>query len=216
MALVKLVKGQNINLTRQFNGQTKFRVGLSWDTGAQTFDLDAIALLLTDKVDSGGKVPNEDFAAAYFNNDPDRPNYQKITFQTPSGNVGFQSIDGSVKSFGDNRTGEGSSDDETIELDLSKVDPRVKSILILVNIYTEDDPTKNFNFGMVKNAVVKLYEGNSDVPALCFELSEDFSTEHNLEFVEVYLHNNEWKFKALGNGNNNTFAEELKKFGIPC
>lgn len=216
MALVKLVKGQNINLTRQFNGQTKFRVGLSWDTGAQTFDLDAIALLLTDKVDSGGKVPNEDFAAAYFNNDPDRPNYQKITFQTPSGNVGFQSIDGSVKSFGDNRTGEGSGDDETIELDLSKVDPRVKSILILVNIYTEDDPTKNFNFGMVKNAMVKLYEGNSDVPALCFELSEDFSTEHNLEFVEVYLHNNEWKFKALGNGNNNTFAEELKKFGIPC
>lgn len=216
MALVKLVKGQNINLTRQFNGQTKFRVGLSWDTGAQTFDLDAIALLLTDKVDAGGKVPNEDFAAAYFNNDPDRPNYQKITFQTPSGNVGFQSIDGSVKSFGDNRTGEGSSDDETIELDLSKVDPRVKSILILVNIYTEDDPTKNFNFGMVKNAMVKLYEGNSDVPALCFELSEDFSTEHNLEFVEVYLHNNEWKFKALGNGNNNTFAEELKKFGIPC
>ena len=216
MALVKLVKGQNINLTRQFNGQTKFRVGLLWDTGAQTFDLDAIALLLTDKVDAGGKVPNEDFAAAYFNNDPDRPNYQKITFQTPSGNVGFQSIDGSVKSFGDNRTGEGSGDDETIELDLSKVDPRVKSILILVNIYTEDDPTKNFNFGMVKNAMVKLYEGNSDVPALCFELSEDFSTEHNLEFVEVYLHNNEWKFKALGNGNNNTFAEELKKFGIPC
>lgn len=216
MALVKLVKGQNINLTRQFNGQTKFRVGLSWDTGAQTFDLDAIALLLTDKVDAGGKVPNEDFAAAYFNNDPDRPNYQKITFQTPSGNVGFQSIDGSVKSFGDNRTGEGSGDDETIELDLSKVDPRIKSILILVNIYTEDDPTKNFNFGMVKNAMVKLYEGNSDVPALCFELSEDFSTEHNLEFVEVYLHNNEWKFKALGNGNNNTFAEELKKFGIPC
>lgn len=216
MALVKLVKGQNINLTRQFNGQTKFRVGLSWDTGAQTFDLDAIALLLTDKVDSGGKVPNEDFAAAYFNNDPDRPNYQKITFQTPSGNVGFQSIDGSVKSFGDNRTGDGSGDDETIELDLSKVDPRIKSILILVNIYTEDDPTKNFNFGMVKNAMVKLYEGNSDIPALCFELSEDFSTEHNLEFVEVYLHNNEWKFKALGNGNNNTFAEELKKFGIPC
>lgn len=216
MALVKLVKGQNINLTRQFNGQTKFRVGLSWDTGAQTFDLDAIALLLTDKVDAGGKVPNEDFAAAYFNNDPDRPNYQKITFQTPSGVVGFQSIDGSVKNFGDNRTGEGSGDDETIELDLSKVDPRIKSILILVNIYTEDDPTKNFNFGMVKNAMVKLYEGNSDVPALCFELSEDFSTEHNLEFVEVYLHNNEWKFKALGNGNNNTFAEELKKFGIPC
>ena len=216
MALVKLVKGQNINLTRQFNGQTKFRVGLSWDTGAQTFDLDAIALLLTDKVDAGGKVPNEDFAAAYFNNDPDRPNYQKITFQTPSGNVGFQSIDGSVKSFGDNRTGDGSGDDETIELDLSKVDPRIKSILILVNIYTEDDPTKNFNFGMVKNAMVKLYEGNSDIPALCFELSEDFSTEHNLEFVEVYLHNNEWKFKALGNGNNNTFAEELKKFGIPC
>ena len=69
---------------------------------------------------------------------------------------------------------------------------------------------------MVKNAMVKLYEGNSDVPALCFELSEDFSTEHNLEFVEVYLHNNEWKFKARGNGNNNTFAEELKKFGIPC
>lgn len=219
MAVVNLVKGQRVNLTQQFNGQTKWRVGISWDLAdGKTFDLDVMALLLTDKVANGGRVINEDFTAAYFSNDPSRPNFDKIVVKDASGQVtGFKSIDGSVVHMGDNRDGAGNGDDEVIKVDLSKVDPRVKSILFLVNIYTEDDPSKNYNFGMVKNATIRLYEADSDVPSLVYELQEDFSVEHNLEFAELYLHtDNSWRLNALGEGTNLSFADELKKFGIPC
>ncbi len=214
---VNLIKGQNINLSKTFGAaQVKYGIGLSWDVGEATYDLDAMALLLDKKSEDGGKVINDDFVCAYFNNDRSRANFDKITFGLPGGGIGFQSIDGSVKSYGDNRTGEGDNDDEKLELDLSKVDPRVKSILVLVNIYTDDLEASTPNFGQVKNAAVRLYKGDSDIPELVFELSEDFSTERNLEFVEIYNHNGEWKFKALKKGTNLSFPEELRKFGISC
>ena len=213
---VNLVKGQRISLSKSFVGQTVYGIGLRWDVGDKNYDLDAMALLLDNTVDQGGKVINDDFVCAYFNNDRTRDNFDKITFALPEGGIGFQSIDGSVKSFGDSRDGAGDGDDEKLELDLSKVDPRVKSILVLVNIYTDDLSSSTPNFGQVKNAAIRLYKGKSDIPELVFELSEDFSTERNLEFVEIYNHNGEWKFKALGDGTNLSFPEELRKFGISC
>lgn len=217
MATVNLVKGQRVNLTQQYNGQTKWRVGISWDLQeGKTFDLDVMALLLKDRVANQGKIPNESFACAYFNNDPSRPDFDKIVVKDASGQVtGFKSIDGSTIHLGDNRTGEGSGDDEVIKIDFSKVDPQIKSILFLVNIYTEDDPSKNFNFGMVKNAVIRLYEGDSDVPALVYELQEDFSTEHNLEFAELYLHSdNSWRLNALGEGTNLSLQMSLRNLAF--
>ena len=95
-------------------------------------------------------------------------NFDKITFRNPDGTLGFRSIDGACKLLGDARTGDVSEngDDEVIEIDLSKVDPRTKSILIAVNIYSPGGS----NFGQVKNPVVSIYKDNSDISEISYDL----------------------------------------------
>lgn len=213
---INLVKGQNINLSKEFKGQVKFRVGLRWDAtvenNSEEPDLDSFAFELTDKVGNGGKVVSLDHMAAYFNGtDPKRVNFDKITFRNPDGTLGFRSIDGACKLLGDARTGDVSKDgdDEVIEIDLSKIDPRTKSILVAVNIYSPGGS----NFGQVKNPSVSIYKGDSDVPKICYDLLEDYSRFTCIFAVEIYNHNGDWKIGALGVGKEN-WEEELTKLGI--
>ena len=57
---------------------------------------------------------------------------------------------------------------------------------------------------------------STDIPSLVYDLTEDMSGVRNLEFVEIYQHNNEWKMKALGERGDDSIEVELKKFGVPC
>lgn len=210
--VIKLRKGENINLTKNYGGQKKWKIGLSW--AEVPFDLDVIALALTDRVGKGGKCIDIDHLVGYMNaTDPDRPGLDKITFRTPSGELGFKDPEGAIMHFGDCRDGSKAGDDEVIKLDFDKLDPRAKAVLILVNIYDIDK--KGYNFGRVQDAMANLYQDDSDISTLSYELSEDYSGAQCLEFVEFYLHNDEWKMSALGEGNGNDLEAELKKFGIP-
>ena len=208
---INLVKGENINLSKEFGGETKWRLGLSWDlpnNGGENVDLDSFAFCLNDRYEDGGKIVSIDHIAAYFN--ANGANKEKTTFINKNGGLGFKSIDDCVKLLGDNRTGEGEGDDEVIEMDLSKADPRTKSILLAVNIYSPE----GINFGMVKNSMCKLYKKDSDVPELCYELKEDYSRFNCLVVAELYQRNGEWKIQALGEGETN-FEDFLRKIGIP-
>lgn len=212
---LKLRKGENFNLSRNFSGQTKFKIGLSWDKveGRKSFDLDLIIVQLTDRIDNGGKVVDLDHVVFYGSNDPSRPGNDKRIFTCSNGSVGFKDPEGAVLHYGDNRTGEGDGDDESIDIDFNKINPKTKSIVALSSIY---DPDKEgLNFGMVKNPKIRLYQGDSDISELTYELREDYSGKSCLEFIELYLYNNEWKMSALGDGNENDLEAELKKFGIP-
>lgn len=100
-------------------------------------------------------------------------------------------------------------DDEVIEIDLSKVDPRTKSILIAVNIYSPGGS----NFGQVKNPVVSIYKDNSDISEISYDLLEDYSRFTSIFAVEIYNHNGDWKIGALGVGKEN-WEDELTKLGI--
>lgn len=214
-SVVKLRKGENVNLGKQFVGETKFTVNLGWDfKEGKSIDLDVMALLLNDRVDNGGKVIDMDYFVGYPSNDPERDNYDKITFRNPDGTIGFQDPKGAVKHSGDCRDGKKQGVDESIKIDFSKMDPRVKSILVLVSIY--DLENTGLNFGMVKNANCSLVVGDSDIPSLVYDLTEDMSGVKNLEFVEIYLHGNEWKIKALAERGDDSIETELKKFGVPC
>lgn len=213
---INLVKGQNINLSKEFKGQSKFRVGLRWDattnSNGKEFDLDSFAFELTDKVGNGGKVVSIDHVAAYFNGtDPSRKDFDKITFRGSDGSLCFKSIDGACKLLGDARTGDVSEngDDEVIEIDLSKVDLRVKSILIAVNIYSPGGS----NFGQVKNPIVSIYKDNSDVSEISYDLLEDYSRFTSIFAVEIYNHNGDWKIGALGTGKEN-WENELTNLGV--
>ena len=173
---ISLTKGGNVNLSKEAPGIAKTTIGLGWNprvTDGQAFDLDAIAFL----VGENGKVRMEtDFI--FFNN--------------------LKSADGSVVHNGDNRTGEGDGDDETLSIDLSKVPADVAKVIFAVTIY--EGATRNQNFGQVSDAYIRVVNDAGGSEIARFDLSEDGSTETAMVFGELYKNAGEWKFRAIGQG----------------
>ncbi|CAM4095701.1 TerD family protein [Psychrobacter arenosus] len=173
---ISLTKGGNVNLSKEAPGLTNMTIGLGWDpraTDGQDFDLDAIAFLL----DESGKVRNDsDFI--FFNN--------------------LKSGDGSVEHTGDNRTGEGDGDDESIKVNLAAVPADVNKIAVCAIIY--EGQARNQNFGQVSDAFIRVINDNGNTEIARYDLSEDGSTETAMIFGEIYRHSGEWKFRAVGQG----------------
>ncbi len=171
--MINLQKGQRIDI-----GLQKVGVGLGWDPNQGTgfdFDLDASAFMLADNK----KLPADEFFVFYNNQ---------------------KSPDGAVESSGDDLTGGNSDggDDETLTVDLSKVDPRVKEILFTATIH--DAENRRQNFGQVHNSYIRIYNAITNDEIAKYDLDEDFSVETAVEFGRLYRRNGEWKFEAIGNG----------------
>ena len=189
MAL-SLSKGGNISLSKEAPGLTRVLVGLGWDaraTDGGDFDLDASAFLLN----ATGKVRSDaDFI--FYNQ--------------------LKSQDGSVSHTGDNRTGDGDGDDEAIEINLAKVPAEVAKVAIAVTIH--DAEPRRLNFGMVSNAYVRVVNQETNQEVARYDLAEDASTETALIFAEVYRHNGEWKFKAVGQGYKGGLGPLARNYGV--
>lgn len=173
---VSLVKGGNVSLTKEAPTMNIAVVGLGWDarvTDGSEFDLDASVFM----VGENGKVLSDQHFI-FFNN--------KVS---PCGSVVHQ---------GDNRTGAGDGDDEQIKIDLKKVPADVKKIIFSVTIY--DAEVCKQNFGMVSNSFMRVVNEDNSAEIARFDLSEDASTETAMIFGELYRNNDEWKFKAVGQG----------------
>ena len=173
---VFLNKGGNVSLSKEAPGLTAITIGLGWDvrtTAGNDFDLDASAIL----VGANGKVLS-DAHFVFYNN--------------------LTSPDGSVEHTGDNRTGEGDGDDEAINIELATVPPEVKTIVVPVSIH--DAEGRGQNFGQVRNAFIRIVNRADDNEIARCDLSEDASSETAMLFGEVYRHNGEWKFRAVGQG----------------
>lgn len=174
--MIMLEKGQKTELTKGNEGLNKILVGLGWDVNkfnSCAFDLDSSVFLL----DENGKCKSEkDFI--YF------------------GRLNHDS--GSVKHTGDNLTGAGDGDDEQIKIDLSKIPESVTKIVFAVNIYQAS--ARNQNFGMVNNSFIRLVDEAKNVELIRYDLGEDYSTETSVIVGEIYRHNGEWKFSAVGSG----------------
>ncbi|MDK2126934.1 TerD family protein [Parachitinimonas caeni] len=173
---ISLQKGGNISLDKTAPGLVEVRIGLGWNpraTDGQAFDLDASAFLLS----SLGKVRSDaDFI--FYN--------QKTT------------ADGSVAHTGDNRTGEGDGDDETLTVNLAKVAADVDKIVFVVTIHEAD--TRKQNFGQVGGAFIRVINQAGGAEIVRYDLSEDASTETAMVFGELYRSSGEWKFRAVGQG----------------
>lgn len=187
---VALQKGGNVSLNKQDPSLTRLKIGLGWDiraTAGEAFDLDGSAFLLN----ASGKV-RADTDFIFYNN--------------------LKSTDGSVEHKGDNRTGEGAGDDENLVIDLSKVPADVEKIAITVTIY--DGENRKQNFGQVQNAFIRCVNDATNQEVARFDLSEDASVETAMIFGEVYRHNGEWKFRAVGQGFAGGLAALAKNYGI--
>ena len=187
---ISLNKGGNLSLSKTDPSLNQVLIGLGWDaraTDGADFDLDASAILLA----ANDKVRGEtDFI--FYN-------------QT-------RSPEGSVEHTGDNRTGEGDGDDEAVKINLAKIPTDVQKIAITVTIH--DAESRGQNFGQVQNAFIRVVNDQTNVEIVRFDLNEDYSTETAMIFGELYRHNGEWKFRAVGQGYNGGLRAMCGQYGI--
>lgn len=187
---VSLSKGGNVSLSKEAPGLQKVLVGLGWDARASDggdFDLDASAFLCS----SAGKVRSDgDFI--FYNN--------------------LKSTDGSVEHTGDNKTGAGDGDDESIKMDLGKIPAEVHKVVFSVTIH--DAAQRKQNFGMVSNAYVRIVNQDGGKEIARYDLSEDASVETAMMFAEIYRSGSEWKFKAVGQGYKDGLGPLAKSMGV--
>lgn len=187
---VSLTKGGNVSLTKEAPGLTDILVGLGWDertTSGGEFDLDASALL----VKADGKVIS-DSHFIFFNN--------------------LKSPEGSVEHTGDNLTGEGEGDDESIKVNLTSVPQEAERIVFTVTIH--DAEARQQNFGMTRNAFIRVVNSAGGAEITRYDLTEDASTDTAMIFGEMYRHGAEWKFRAVGQGYANGLRGIAMDFGV--
>lgn len=179
---ISLSKGQNVNLTKTAPAAKKFLIGLGWDartTAGDKFDLDASAFVLNE----AGKVGADSDLVFYG------------AKQHPSN---------AIIHSGDNLTGAGDGDDETIIVDTAIFPAGYQKVAVTCTI--DQAEARRQSFGQVNNAYIRVVDADTNTELARYDLSEDYSVETALIFGEFYLANGEWKFKAVGQG----FANGLK------
>ena len=185
---VSLQKGQKVSLTKSNPGLSKVMVGLGWDEApqkaqgvfgslfgggkTQDIDCDATAILL-----QGGKLRGKQ-DIVYFGN--------------------LRHMTGMVQHMGDNLTGAGAGDDEQILIDLAGLPAQYDRIVMVVNIYQAQK--RGQHFGMIRNAFIRLVDARTNAEMCRYDLTENYSGMTAMIFGEIYRHNGEWKFNAIGQG----------------
>ena len=193
---VSLQKGQKVSLTKDNAGLSTVVAGLGWDevkkksgflggllggSNQAEIDCDASALLLR----NGKLVDKKDII--FFGN-----------LTHPSG---------TVRHMGDNLTGAGDGDDEQIVIDLAHVHAEYDRIVLVVNIYQAVQ--RRQNFGMIENAFIRIVDARSNQELCKYNLTENYTGMTAMIFGEVYRHNGEWKFNAIGQGTTDPGLGEL-------
>lgn len=191
---VSLAKGGKISLEKAaaecgIARLDKVRVGLGWDPqrydGGAEFDLDASVFMCG----ASGKV-EKDSNFIFYNN---------------------KKANG-IQHMGDNRTGEGEGDDETIVIDLNAVDADVHKLDFTVTI--DKAAERGQNFGMVSNSYIRVIDDATGTELIRYDLGEDYSMQTALVVAEIYRHNGEWKFNAIGSGFEGGLAALCNNFGL--
>ena len=185
-------KGENLNISKTNPSLSKIMIGLGWDvnskktTNSYNFDLDASVFMMS----KDSKLQWSD--VVYFNN-----------LKSPCKSVIHQ---------GDNLTGEGDGDDEQILVDLKKIPTKFEKLLLIVNIYQANQRSQRF--GMVDNSYIRLVDNETGTEVARYDLREDASSATGIIFGELYLHNGDWKFRALGDTVNGSLDEIAGKFVV--
>ncbi|OIV42028.1 TerD family protein [Flavobacterium johnsoniae] len=181
---INLQKGQRENINAP-----KFTIGLGWDTNNSTtgssFDLDASVFILGDN-----RKILSDSHFVFYNN--------------------LKSPDEAVIHTGDNLTGDGDGDDEQVKIDLTKINPAVKEVCIVVTIH--DAVNRKQNFGQVRNSFIRIVDDSNNTEMVKYELEEDFSIETAVEFGRIYNKDGQWKFEAMGVGMKGGLEDYLNKY----
>ncbi len=186
---VNLTKGQKVDLTKG-NAQLKnIMVGLGWDavkkgffSRPQDIDCDASVIMLG----ADGKIPTKNDVVFYNN---------------------LRHISGAIMHQGDNLTGDGDGDDEQILVSLDRIPANIERLVFVVTIYQARQ--RRQNFGLIKNAFIRLVDADRNQEICKFNLSENYDGQTAMIFGEMYRRNGEWKFNAIGQGTNDDGISEM-------
>ncbi len=221
MAL-NLVKGQSESIS---SGITKLRVGLGWEPNEQLsnheFDLDVSAFMLGEN----GKVIDENYLVFYNSDLRVLPNqlfqlepYDAIKYPNRERDYRLKtqpvdpdfSVHGSIDDTSGNVSDGG--DDENLFIDLSRVSPSVKEIIIVASIYEYD--VRKQNFGQVDDSYISIYDELNNALLYKYELNEDFSICTAIEFCRIYRRGTEWKVQATGVGHQDGLNNLVTKYVV--
>ncbi len=190
---VNLQKGQKVDLTKDNIGLSRLVIGLGWDEMPRrrkgffakdmAIDCDASAVLLQDK----HMLKSSDIVC-----------FRNLTHRS-----------GSVLHLGDNLTGEGDGDDEQIIVDLSRIPEQYNSVIVFVNIFQA--AIRSQHFGLIENAFVRVVDGRNDTELCRYNLTDDYANMTAIIFGEIYRHDGEWKFNAIGQGTEDGTIEQVVK-----
>lgn len=192
---INLTKGQKIDLKKSNPGLSSVVVGLGWDPvevktsgflkslfSEQNNDIDCDASIFL--LDENSNLID----LIYFGN-----------LRTPND---------SIIHTGDNLTGDGDGDDEVILVDLDKVNKNISKLLFVVNIY--DCVKRKQDFGMIKNAYIRIRDAKNNSEIARYNLSDDYRGKTSLIVGLMYRHNDTWKFSAIGEGTRDTGLRDIR------
>jgi tellurium resistance protein TerZ len=174
--MVSLQKGQTVRLEKSGGGTlTRVAMGLGWDVRkgkglmgifakkGDDIDLDASCLLF----------------------DGSRKMVDQVWFQQ------LTSKDGSIVHSGDNRTGAGDGDDETINVDLARLPASVQTLIFTVNSFQGD------TFDRIENAYCRLVDLTNGKELARYDLTGSGSHTGQV-MAKLTRGAGGWDMKALG------------------
>ena len=186
---IELTKGERFNLSKETPDLNKLAIALGWQVSqtAQNCDIDASVFMLA----AGGRIPDEKYFVFYNN---------------------LTSPDAAVHHSGDSRNGQIEGDDETVYVDLSKINSAIEEIVFVVTLH--EGQQKNQSFSLVTSAFIRLYNSETGSELVRYNLNQIFSQETALEFGRLYQKNGEWRFQAVGQGYNAGLQSFVDKYYV--
>jgi len=186
---IELTKGERFNLSKETPDFSKIAIALGWQVSqtSQNCDIDASVFMLA----ADGRIPDEKYFVFYNN---------------------LTSPDGAVRHSGDSATGQIDGDDETVYVDLSKINSAIQEVVFVVTIHEGQE--KNQSFSQVTNAFIRLYNSETLSELVRYNLNQIFSQETALEFGRLYKKNGEWRFQVVGQGYNAGLQSFVDKYYV--
>ena len=172
MSIEIVSKGETIALEMKLPTLNNLIFAGGWspaNTGGKSADVDLVALVLNEQ----GKLLSGNAGLIYYGNK--------------------KHSSGAIVHGGDNLTGEGDGDDETINVDLTKLPAEAKTVRFIATIY--DARNKKQDFTQIKDEYVRLYDVASN-EGVKFE--SDFGAEETFVAADVVRTESGWSFTAIG------------------
>lgn len=184
----ELTKGGNANLSKECQILDKVLVQISWDinNNDKKFDLDVGAFLLK----QDGKVRNDlDFI---FYNSLKEQNQSCVIHQ-------WNDVKEVVLK-------------ESFLVSFHKVPLEITKIPFSLTIYNGAKRKQNFSF--LKNARITIIDCDSGNEIITYKFVDSKENITALIFGELYRHNGDWKFKAIGQGFTEGMTGLEKLYGV--